>query len=72
MLAFQLAFFRSFICVLYLTEMLKIRHITTANYVTTNDDEDTRVGKESRCNCLFLGRNRRRRSVEEVVTSELF
>jgi len=59
--------------VLYLTaEILKTRYITTVNCVTSNDDEDVRVDKESRCNCLFLGRNRRRRPVEEAVTSELF
>jgi len=49
------------------------RYITMANCVTPNDDENTRIGKESRCNCLFLGRPiRRRRPVEEAVTSELF
>lgn len=69
----RLSFVASFVLDLT-TEMPNIRYITTANCVTSNDDEDARIGKESRCNCLFLGQpiRRRRRPVEEAVTSELF
>lgn len=37
-----------------LTVKIERRYITSC--VTSNDNEDARVGKESRCNCLFLGR----------------
>lgn len=68
------AFSRDFICagLSDRSKTPKIRYI--ANCVTANDKNDVRVGKESRCNCLFLGRpiRGRRRPVEEAVTSELF
>lgn len=45
-----------FIASFVLTAKNEMRYITSANCVTSNDNEDARVGKESRCNCLFLGR----------------